>query len=128
MFHRMKIFTVHLQPQIQLSNQKPVFLKEGFNLFAFLLPFIWALYNRLWFMAVLLVGWQVFLMALLRSGMFGPAGMAALDLGMHVIVGYAANDLLRSSLTRRGYIFSDVSVADSRLRAEQRYFDRCFAA
>ncbi len=128
MFNRMRIYTVHLQPETPLSTQKPLFIKEGMNFPAFLIPLFWALYQRLWLTAILLMGFEVSLMFIARAGLLGAAGVIVLDIGMHFWVGFAANDWLRSNLSKRGYLFSDVAVADSKLRAEQRYFDRCFAA
>jgi len=128
MFKRMTVYTVHLKPEATLSSQKPIFLREGFNFAAFLVPVVWALYRRLWFIAVLLAGWEVMLMFVVRSTIIDTPGILVLNIGMHVIVGFAANDWLRSRLSKKGYVFSDVAIADSRLRAQQRYFDRCFAA
>lgn len=127
MFSRMAVYTVHLLPDTPLLRQKPVFVKEGFSIPAFLLPLFWALYQRMWLASLLLVAFEAGLMFLVRGGVVGPAGMLVLDLAMHVWVGFAANDWLRATLTRKGYLFSDVAVADTLLRAEQRYFDRCFA-
>lgn len=127
MFNRMRIYTVHLQPDLNLSSQKPIFLKEGINMAAFVLPVFWALYKRLWFVAVSLIAFEVLIMFIGRAGFLSPAGVFVLDLAMHFWMGYAANDQLRSGLTKKGYLFSDVAVAENQLRAEQRYFDRCFS-
>ena len=127
MFNRMKIFTIYLQPERQLVSQKPVFLKEGFNGAAFIVPLLWALYYRLWFIAILLIAWQGALMVTLKSGLITQPSMIALELGLHLLVAYSANDWLRKHLSKKGYIFSDVAIAENRLRAQQRYFDRCFA-
>lgn len=127
MFNRMTIYTVHLQPDLPLSRQKPVFVKEGLNKPAFIVPIFWALYQRLWTVAILLIAFEVILMSLVRGGFLSPAGIIVLDIGMHFWVGFAANDWVRKNLTKKGYILSDIAVADSKLRAEQRYFDRCFA-
>lgn len=128
MFHRTHIYTIHLRPERPLSDQKPLFLREGFSFKAFLLPLLWALYHRLWSPALLLFGWQVLLMMALRGELIDTAGAGVLDLGVHLIAGFCAYDWLRSGLSRKGFILSDVAVADTRLNAEQRYFDRCFAA
>jgi hypothetical protein len=127
MFKRMATYTVHLLPEAGLSAQKPIFLKEGFNILAFLFPLFWALYYRLWLYLVLLMGYMLALMLVAQSEMISMLGLIVLELAMHVYVGMVANDWLREKLGKKGYLFSDVTIADSRMRAEQRYFDRCFA-
>jgi hypothetical protein len=43
-------------------------------------------------------------------------------------VGFQGTDWQRARLKRRGYVTADITTGDSQLRAEQRYFDRYFAA
>jgi hypothetical protein len=121
----MSVFTVHLLPDSNLVSQRPVFIKEGFNFYAFLFPLLWTLYRRMWMTAFLLAVWQVLLMSAAHTNVFDAPGLFVLDLGMHIFVGFSANDWLRSYLGHRGYLFSDVTIADNKLGAQQRYFDRC---
>ncbi|MDE3060651.1 MAG: DUF2628 domain-containing protein [Pseudomonadota bacterium] len=123
----MKIYTVHIRPGEVSPQQKPVFVKEGFNALAFVFSLFWALYWRLWKPALLVIAFQVALVALRNHGM-GVASIAALDLGFHLFFAYQANDWLRARLTRRGYVMADIAAGDTQLRAEQRYFERALAA
>lgn len=123
--NRMTIYTVHLRPGDALVNQKPVFVKEGFNFLCFAFPFIWSLYNRLWLLAVAFFGLEIFLMLITRSEILAIASVASFSMSIHIYSGFAANDWLRARLSRDGYVLTDITVADSQLRAEQRYFERC---
>jgi hypothetical protein len=128
MFSYMKIYTVHLKPGLSLGEQKPVFIKEGINIAAFIFHFFWALYHRLWWVAFLVFAANVVLVFLMRSSVLTREGVVIIQLAIQVIVALQGNDWRRAKLTRKGYIMADVSAADSLLRAEQRYFERSLAA
>lgn len=128
LFGGMKIYTVYIRPGEAQAYEKPVFVKEGFNLWAFLLTFVWLLYKRLWLPAIGVFIINIVLLGMAKDHAVGPAGALIFDLGWHVLVGYFANDWLRAKLARRGYIMADVAASDSLLRAEQRYFERYLTA
>jgi hypothetical protein len=125
---RMKIYTVHIKPDGANAAEQPVFVKEGFNIWAFLLTFLWALYHRLWLPALLLLAVNLLLVFLLKHHVFAASSVGVLHLTMHYIAGSYGNDWIRARLTRLGYIMVDVAASDSLLRAEQRYFERYLAA
>ena len=128
MFNRMKIYTVHINPDDTGSRFTPVFIKEGFNMMAFVFTVFWALYQRLWVVALALVAINLGLVVLAKAHLLTHLSVAAVHLGMHILVGYHANDWLRARMGKKGYIISDVTAADSFLRAEQRYLERYVAA
>lgn len=123
----MKLYTVHARPGTSMV-EKPVFIKEGFNLWAFLLTVVWALYHRLWLVSLLLVAFNVTMFYCVRIQLFSSISFGILHLAFHVICGLYGNDWIRAKLTRRGYIMADITAGDSLLRAEQRYFERYLAA
>lgn len=128
MFHGMKIYTVHVRPDTQQAQEKPIFLREGFNWMAFFFGGFWALYHRLWWYAAVIVFVNIALGLIAKEGILSRDAMMAVQLGFQAIVGFYANDWLRAKLEKRGYVFADVTAADSELRAEQRYFERALAA
>lgn len=127
MLNRMKIYTVHARPGAR-GGEKPIFVREGFNWMAFLFTGFWALYQRLWWPAALIVAFHIGLGALGEHHLLSPSSVGAVQLGFQVLVGYFGNDWMRARLRRRGFVMSDVTAADSQLRAEQRYFERYLAA
>lgn len=126
--NRMSIFTVHIRPGDAFLDQKPIFLKEGFNFIAFLFPLFWGLYQRLWWLALAILAMEIGLVMLASSQFLSAMSLAVIKLAVHTYVGFASNDLVRARLSRRGYVLADITVGDSLLRAEQRYFERCLAA
>ncbi len=120
----MKIYTVHIKPDMLHAIEKPEFVREGFNIFAFLFSGLWALSQKLWWQAALLIGLYV-LMGLLASRGFIQLETSALaNLGIQLIAGLQGNDWVRARLSRSGYVLADIAVADTALRAQQRYFER----
>ncbi|MFW0778021.1 MAG: DUF2628 domain-containing protein [Rickettsiales bacterium] len=123
----MKIYTVHVESGSSNSYQKPVFVKEGFNVFAFLFTFLWALYHRLWLAALFIFAVNTALALITKSGFMSADVLGIVQIMFNAMVGFHGNDWIRSALAKRGYIMADITAADSQLRAEQRYFDRHFA-
>jgi len=123
-----KIYTVHTKPGMNNAAARPMFIKEGFNFWAFFFTILWALYQRLWLVALLLLTFNALLVVCLKNHMLGLASAGAIHFGFHMVVGFWGNDWLRAQLARRGYVLADVAAGDNLLRAEQRYFERMLAA
>lgn len=128
MFGRMKIYTVHIKPGTVNPYERPVFVREGFNMYAFLFTFFWALFQRMWVHALGIFLVNLLLVLLVRYHFISAEGISIVQFAMSVMIGFHANDWLRGHLAKRGYIVADISAADSLLRAEQRYFERYIAA
>lgn len=127
LFGGMKIYTVHIKPGSTHAQDKPIFLREGFNWPAFLFGAFWALYHRLWLPALYIFLADAMVMMFDKENIFSMPILAVLQLGVHVLVGFHANDWRRTKLAKDGYILSDITASDSLLRAEQRYFERYLA-
>ncbi len=123
----LKIYTAHVKPGTANAAEKPIFVREGFNLFAFALTVLWALYHRLWIPALFIALFNGTIMLLDKERVLSSVGVGVIQIGVNILIGFHANDWLRAGLTRRGYIFADVVTGDSLLRAEQRYFERYLA-
>ena len=119
-----KIYTVHVNPEVSHAYEKPVFVREGFQLFAFLFMALWALYHRLWLLAAGLVAFEVVMMELGKAAVLSPVSFQIVHLAVQVLVGFHANDFLRARLKRQGYVVADIASGDTLLRAEQRFFER----
>jgi hypothetical protein len=128
MFNSMKIYTVHVKPDDAGVQFRPVFVKEGFNVNAFIFTIFWALYYRLWAPALALLAMYMALGFLAEGHVLSRASIDTVRLGVHVMVGYLGNDWLRSRLARQGYIIADIAAGDSFLRAQQRYLERYVTA
>jgi len=124
MFNGLKIYTVHVKKDVVQAAEKPIFLREGFNIFAFALTGFWLLYHRLWLPMIAVIACNVGLVELADRHWASPVAIGILQLALNALVGFHANDWLRSKLARQGYLFADITTGDSLLRAERRYFER----
>jgi hypothetical protein len=127
MFGRMRLYTVHVRTDEPQLQRKPLFIKEGFNFAAFFLTGFWALYHRLWWQAAVMFAFNIVLPTVVGHHFISHFGMVILQMGFNILVGFQANDWRREGLQKRGYIFADITAADSLLRAQQRYFERSLA-
>lgn len=118
----LKVYTVHVRPADPGGAEDTVFVREGFSFWAFLFQVLWALYHRLWLVALgfLVIG----VAGEVLSGLPGlPEGASfVIGLGIAVLIGAEANNLRRWTLRRRGYKHVDVVAAHDLDEAEIRYF------
>ncbi len=126
MFSQLHTYTVHRKPDDTGLNDVR-FVREGFNFFAFLFTMLWAFYYRLWLPGLILLAWQIAFMWLEKGQALHPISIALLHFAIQLVAGFCAQDWLRAKLKRQGYLIADIVTGDSRVRAEQRYFDRVFA-
>lgn len=124
MFGKLKLYTVHVKPDDSAALENPVFVEEGFSVWAFFFGPLWAFYNRLWGVGLALLLVEALMVSLDKHEVLLPESIALLMFGYKTLTGYLANDWRRSGLARRGYALYDVVASDSELRASQRYFDR----
>lgn len=103
------------------NRENTVFVRDGFHFWAFLLPFAWFLWHRMWleaalaFAASILIGLAVALPPL-------AAGGGILSLLFQIAVGHEASGLRLWSLRRRGWSESGTVEAASEEEAEIRFF------
>ena len=119
----MRVYTVHLRRQGLDPDRDIVLVKEGFCWPALFFSLLWALWCRLWWVALGLLVVEVMLSGAVALLGLDPLSEIAMSLGCAVIVGYVANDLKRWTLRRRGFVEVAVVVADGRDAAERRFYD-----
>ncbi|TNF64650.1 MAG: DUF2628 domain-containing protein, partial [Rhodobacteraceae bacterium] len=91
-----------------------IFVKDGFSWPAFLIPFFWLIWHRLWWG---LAGYVIAVAGLAGIGYLAgfPDGLGtSLGLLLNVYLGLEGNNLRRKALARRGYQeVADVVAGDS---------------
>ena len=95
-------------------------VKDGFSWPAFFFSFLWALTQRLWVAAAVLLVAELVLSA--ATEYLDMTTAVAVSLGAMLIVGWIGNDLKRRALARRGLPEQDVVLAASGEDAVRRYF------
>ena len=119
----MRHYTVHLRRHGLDPDRDLVLVKEGFSWPAFFFSMLWALWLRLWLVAGLFLLVQAALSLVLAVWRPDPVSAAAVSAGAALILAFAANDLRRWTLGRRGFVETSVVAADNRDGAERRFLD-----
>jgi hypothetical protein len=123
----MRIYTVHEPPfwivdNEALPGENAVFIREGFNWFALLLPLVWALWHRLWLVALGLLAAVAALSVIVELAGLGEWLEGLLGAAFAMIIGFEANDLRRLTLARRSWSPRGVVAGRGLGEAERRYF------
>jgi len=119
----MRIYTIHLPPRFGPADADPVTVKEGFNWAAAIFMVLWALWHRMWLVAI---GLLVVSAAIGAGAAFlglGPESRAALTIGYAVLVGFHANDWRRRALGRKDFEDAGIVAAPRADAALRRFGD-----
>ena len=124
----MASFSVFAPPDAQLAPEKIVFLRDGFSTPAFLLGPVWLLWKRAWLPAATVIALMSLLPLLAKLPEASLLLPGFLGLALAVWLGFEGRQILAWSLRRRGYVESDLVVAENEEEAEEVYFARLGAA
>ncbi len=119
---KLRIYTVHVRPARGDLAEDTVFVREGFSVWAFLFQVIWALYHRLWAVALLFLVIALGVDALSGLLALSVGARFMLGLGIAILIGSEANDLRRWTLKRCGYDEVDIVAGHDLDEAELRHF------
>ena len=118
----MRVYTVY-RPPGPTAGDEPILIREGFSWPAFLFTGLWALWHRLWLVALALFAAQAALgLALVFAGL-GDATRIAAGLGIAFLIGCGAQDWRRAGLARRGAAFEGLVAANDADAALRRWGD-----
>ena len=118
----MRIYTFYRKPG-ETSLESAIAVPERFSIAAFLLGFIWALYRRLWLVAVMILGAQLALPGAVEVLGLNPALGSVALFAFAIYVGCSANDWRREKLERKGYAMVGIAAGRTLEEAERRFFD-----
>lgn len=116
-----RLYTVHLRDDV--NDEGLVLVKDGFSWPAFLISIPWALFHRMWDVALALVLVQVALVAIMGFAGLSEIQQSVMSLIVALAFGYSADELRRWNLSRRGYALEDVVLEQSPDRALGRFLD-----
>jgi hypothetical protein len=120
----MRVYTIHVprRPWTSITTvvAAAVAVKDGFSWPAFFFSFLWALTQRLWLAAVVLVVVEIVVSVLVDS--IDAITGTALTLGLMLVLGWIGNDLKRRGLAKRGLVQQAAVLAESGEDAVRRYF------
>jgi len=122
----MKSFTVHMPPEgAERTSEgagRLVFVREGFNIWALLIPVIWMLYRRMWlpvlgYLAVVLA-FNLLVLAVSPPGYV----VVVVAVAFAFYFAFEANQLRRWSLERKGWHLVAVVNGAARDECEEKLF------
>lgn len=117
----MAVYVIMEPRQRTRETVDAVFIRDGFSFLAFLVPFVWLLWHRLWIEAALALGAVLLIGALAEAGGYGLYA-SLLSLLVSIYVGLEGAALRIGALRRRGWRDAAVIEADSAAEAEIRYY------
>jgi hypothetical protein len=118
-----RLYTVHLPAGGPVPGEEPILVKEGFCWPALFFSFLWALWHRMWLVALLVALASIALEIVLSATGANGAARGAINLGFALFVGASANDWRRAWLARRGLRLSEIVAADDEDMAGRRWGD-----
>ena len=124
---RARVYTVHIRLWSASPDREAVLVREGFAWGAFFFSVLWALWNRMWFAALIVFAVSVAISVLTDVLDVDPVTDLAAGLALALIIGWEAPDWQRRTLERRGYINAGVVVAPTLAEAERRFFAKAAA-
>ncbi|MBZ0261067.1 MAG: DUF2628 domain-containing protein [Hyphomicrobiales bacterium] len=111
----MTTYSIYARPDDR-GAADAIFLPDGFSWRAFVFTWVWALWNRMWIVALLALSVMLIATALPTVPQF------LLSLAVSLVMGLHGNDLLGWSLTRRRYAEIALSNGASLEEAELRFY------
>ncbi|MBS40724.1 MAG: hypothetical protein CMM83_03220 [Rhodospirillales bacterium] len=114
----MKIFLVHTR-----LGHDPKVVRDGFSLTAFIFTGFWALWNRMWFLTIIIfLGWAVLWGFYRFLGLSNDCLFIAF-IALSTFIGFGANEWVSLNFLRKGYTLSGIVAARHRDAALRRWYD-----
>ncbi len=123
MFNNLKIYNVYTRQDEEEPLETALFVHDGFSLWAFVFHTFWALYHKVWHLAILCIILFGSLFYAQMNIYLNPVIFAIIGIGLRLWVGYEANKWYTRSLEKRGYILFDIVAGRNKEEAELRFFD-----
>ena len=120
----MRLYTVHVRHHGLDPDRDIVLVKEGFCWPVFFFTLAWAIWHRLWGMALAMAGLSIVASGLTYALAPDPVSEAAIGLALAGAIGFVANDARRRKLTRAGHAFEAVIAASDLEAAEFEFANR----
>jgi hypothetical protein len=102
--------------------EEAIFVKEGFSVAAFVLTFVWALWNRMWVVAAAILAVMAAVAVAGSLTAANETAVAAVNTGLALIFGFEAQALRGWSLRRSGHVEDGLVEAANLEEAELKYF------
>lgn len=119
----MKIFTVHTRMKNDFFEDI-ILVQEGFNIKAALFTVFWSIYNKIWWLSLILIIINFSLSFFLEKYYHNVQYIMITNFIFNFIFGIYANDIMRIYLKYKKYEFNDIIVGKNYLEAEFRFLEK----
>ena len=113
----MNIYSVYIDST--KKETKPLLIKQGFSFLAIIFNYLWALYHKMWLIALITISINIIIKNIEISHIAYSANIAIL-----LLLGWFAPDLREYYAERKGFKLSDIILASSEEEAEVKYYMR----
>ena len=124
----MAIYTVHAPvstgTDVRTTDDKVVFVRDGFYVWAFLAALIWLIWHRLWLALIAYIAISVLAEIAFKWIGLGVEARFVIMFVFALLMGFEAGSLKRWKLSRGKWRQLAVISAKNEEEAEQRFFDR----
>lgn len=111
----MNIYSVYTSP----TAENPIFIRQGFSFMAAIFNALWALYYRLWSLAIF-----VLIITFAADFFRMPNLVFLLNITILFLFGFFASEIREYYAGKSGYQLSDILLAANDEEAELRYYAR----
>ena len=128
LFKSQQSYSVHEMPDPPADRDERAerlrFVRDGFSFFAFLVPPVWMLVNRLWLVLICYVLVASALYLALDAARVPAHWHGYATLALSLIIGFEADSLIRWTLDRRSWNFVGSVSGENFDECERRFFEK----
>lgn len=124
----MKLYNIYLKKDSDNPIESIKVIQErGFHIWAGILHVVWALFNRMWFLAALLFIIMAAMAYVSTLNVIAYEAVVFMRLGFFAWVGFSANDWRCQKAEQDGYVLIDIVSAETIIQAQKKYAESCVA-
>lgn len=121
----MKTFAVHYNSNEKDALEDAKFVQEKFSIAALVIPWAWALYNRLWIVfAAIFIFEAIMIFGIVQTGILDKTTAGFIKLAVYFYLAINASDFISKKLEKQNYTLKDVVIAKNEEDAKRSFFQK----
>lgn len=100
-------------------SPKPIIVKQGFSFYASVLNFLWAIYHRMWILAILVIAFRILIAPFEKLAFY-----YIFDTSVLFIFGFFADDFRHYYASKSGLHLDEIIGASNEEEAELLYYKK----
>lgn len=118
----MKIYSVYIKNLEKVEDA--VFVKQGLSLFAPIFNVLWAVYNKMWFLSIILLAIKISLYLLKANGAVSEYIYMILSVTFVLTLLVCGNDMKEFFLKKQGNQYITMVCGENIIDAKNRFFKK----